>query len=150
MFCLRVYRLSRWLFLRRVPLLPYLLKAVNRIVFSVVLPPQADISPRAVIGYEGLGSVVHRDAVIEDDVVLGPGITIGGRAGRQGAPRICKGAMIGSGAAILGPIVIGAHASIGSNAVVMTDIPPYGVAVGVPARVVRINKPEEMPQYKKN
>lgn len=144
----RLYRVARWLHLRRVPALPWLLKTVNRIVFSTVLPPQADIAGDILLSYEGLGTVVNRGAVIRSQAVIGTGVTIGGRSGIPGAPTIERGAMIGSGAKVLGPITIGEFASVGANAVVMADVPPYGVAVGMPARVVKINRPEDLPDYR--
>lgn len=148
MISVRVYRAARWLHLRRVPLAPWLLKTVNRIVFATVLPPQADIAADVLLSYEGLGTVVNRAAVIRSGAVIGTGVTIGGRSGMQGAPTIERGAMIGSGAKVLGPITIGEYASIGANAVVMADVPPYGVAVGIPAKVVKINRPEDIPDYR--
>lgn len=147
MICLRIHGLARWAYLHKVPVLPFVLKTVNRLVFSVVLPPESNISPRCSMGYEGLGTVVHRDSVIEDGVIVGPRVTLGGRSGKQGAPHVERGVMIGSGAALLGPIRIGEYAQIGSNAVVITDIPAYAVAVGVPAKVVRIETPETVTRY---
>jgi serine O-acetyltransferase len=148
MIALRIYRVARWLHLKRVPLLPFVLKAVNRIAFNTVLPPSAQIGDHVLLSYEGLGTVVHRRAVIEDEAVIGAGVTIGGRSGSQQVPVIGRGAMIGTGAKVLGPVRVGAHASIGANAVVLTDIPDYAVAVGIPARVVRINAPDEVPDYR--
>lgn len=147
MIALRIYRVSNWLHHHRIPWLPWLLKSVNRIVFSTVLPPSASIGAGVVLSYEGLATVIHRRAVIEADAVIGAGVTIGGRSGHEQVPRIGRGALIGSGAKILGPVTIGAYASIGANAVVLSDVPAYGVAVGVPARVVRIDRPEERPEY---
>ena len=149
MICVRIHSVSRWLHLRRVPLLPFLLKSINRIVFSVVLPPQSNISPKANIGYDGMGTVIHRDATIGDDVIVGPGVTLGGRSGLPGGPTVQRGVLIGSGAAILGPITIGEFASIGSNAVVLEDVPPYGVVVGVPAKLIRINTPDRAPKFQR-
>ena len=142
MIALRIYRVSHWLHLRRVPLLPWLLKSFNRIVFSTVLPPGAHIGPGVVLSYEGLGTVIHRRAVIEAGAVIGAGVTIGGRSGHERVPYISRGAMIGTGAKVLGPVRIGEHASVGANSVVLSDVPAYGVAVGVPARVVRIDAPD--------
>lgn len=144
---LRIYRVARWLHLRGVPVLPKLLKAVNRVVFGVVLPPAADIGPGVLISYQGLGTVIHRDCVIEEGAVISTGVTLGGRGGRRGAPRIGRRALVGTGAKVLGPVKIGAYASIGANAVVLEDIPDYAVAVGIPARVIRINSPEQIPDY---
>lgn len=147
MIALRIYRASRWLHERRVPLLPWLLKAANRIVFSTVLPPGARIGRNVILSYEGLGTVIHRRAVIEDDAVIGAGVTIGGRSGHQEVPVIGRGAMIGAGAKVLGPVRVGAYASIGANAVVLADVPDGAVAVGVPARVVRVERPDQRPDY---
>ncbi|MDP3086323.1 MAG: serine O-acetyltransferase [Rubrivivax sp.] len=148
MFALRIHRAAHWLHCRSVPLLPWLLKSLNRIVFATVLPPSARIGAGVILSYEGLGTVIHRRAVIEDEVVIGAGVTIGGRSGHVAVPHICRGAMIGAGAKVLGPVRIGEYASIGANAVVLEDVPDHAVAVGVPARVVRINLPGERPDYR--
>jgi serine O-acetyltransferase len=144
---IRIHRLAHWLWRRHVPLLPKLLKIVNRVVFSVVLPPQVQVGERVLFSYQGLGTVVHRDVVIEDGAVISTGVTLGGRGGRVGAPHIGAGALIGTGAKVLGPVKVGKGASVGANAVVLSDLPDYAVAVGVPARVVRINRPEDVPDY---
>lgn len=147
MIVLRIYRVAHWLHCHRVPVLPFLLKSFNRIVFSVVLPPSARIGRGVVLSYEGLGTVIHKRAVIEDGVLIGTGVTIGGRSGSVAVPVIGAGAMVGSGAKILGPIRVGRGASIGANAVVLADVPDFAVAVGIPARVVRVNHPDALPDY---
>lgn len=146
---LKIHRCAQWLLVHRIPLLPFCLKAFNRIVFGVVLPPATRIGRGVLFSYQGLGTVVHRDAVIEEGAVISTGVTIGGRGGREGAPHIGRGALIGTGAKVLGPVKVGAFASIGANAVVTQDVPDYGVAVGVPARVVRINRPDQVPDYQR-
>lgn len=148
MIALRIYRMAHWLHQHRVPLLPWLLKCVNRVIFSVVLPPSAMLGKDVLLSYEGLGTVIHQSAVIGNAAIIGTGVTIGGRSGQHGVPVIGQGALIGSGAKILGNIHIGAHASIGANAVVLQDVPDYGVAVGIPARVIRINRPQDIPDYR--
>lgn len=148
MMMLRIYRVAHWCLRHRIPVMPFLLKSVNRIMFAVVLPPSAVVGRNVLFSYEGLGTIIHKRAVIGDDAVIGAGVTIGGRSGSKGVPRIGKGALIGTGAKVLGDIRIGDHASIGANAVVMTDVPDYAVAVGIPARVVRINRPADMPNYR--
>lgn len=146
---LRIHHLAHWLLEHRVPLLPRLLKIVNRIVFGVVIPPAARIGRGVLFSYQGLGTVVHRDAVIDDGAVISTGVTLGGRGGRPGAPHIGAKALVGTGAKVLGAVRIGRGASIGANAVVLDDVPDYGVAVGVPARVVRINRPQDVPDYQR-
>nr|WP_281373790.1 hypothetical protein [Parvularcula dongshanensis] len=69
------------------------------------------------------------------------GVTIGTN-GKGGLPRLGNGVDVGPGAAILGGVQIGDNAAIGANAVVLSDVPPYGVAVGIPAKVIRIAEPD--------
>lgn len=131
---LRIYRVARRLYLWHVPLLPWLPYVLNRLVFSVVLPPTAVVGRNVIFGYSGLAIVIHKRARIGNDVVISPNVTIGGRSGHQDVP------VIGDAVArILGPVKIGNEARIGANAVVSADVPAGGVAVGIPARVVRIN-----------
>lgn len=142
-----IYRLSHLLWRWRVPLLPFLLKAFNRLAFGTVLPPSVVMGTGVLLSYQGLGTVIHRDAVIGDRVIISTGVTIGGRSGHKAVPVICEGAANGTGAKVLGPVRIGRFATVGANAVVLSDVPDYGVAVGVPARIIRINRPEDLPRY---
>ena len=145
---LTLHRIAHWAWKRKIPLLPMAIKAFNRIAFSAVVPYQVSIGKNVLLAYQGLGTIINKGAVIEDDVTIAAGVTIGGRSGHPTPPVIEKGAMIGTGAKVLGPIRIGKYASIGANAVVLTDVPDYGVAVGIPAKVIKINKPEDIPDYR--
>lgn len=132
-----IYRVARWRYPHKIPLLPWLLYGLNRILFAAVVPPSAHLGKSVILGYKGLGIVIHRQAFIGDRVNVGPKVTIGGRAGIPGAPRIEDDVLIGSGAQVLGPIRIGRGAQIGANAVVLTDVPDGATAVGIPARVIQ-------------
>ncbi|MFM0503291.1 serine O-acetyltransferase [Paraburkholderia caffeinilytica] len=133
---LYLYRLAHLLYCLRVPFLPWLLKVFNRVVFSVSLPPSVTVGRNVVFGYQGLGIVVHRQAVLGNDIVIAPHVVIGGR-GQPGAPVIGDNVLIGAGACILGPVTIGRNVKIGAHAVVTTDVPPDVTVVGVPARIVQ-------------
>ena len=87
------------------------------------------------------GVVIHRHAVVEEDCLIMQGVTLG--TIRGGAPRVCRGAYLGAGAKVLGPVTIGEGARIGANAVVLEDVPAHATAVGIPARVVRSRAPGE-------
>jgi serine O-acetyltransferase len=137
-----VYRFGRWRYrvrpaLLRKPLsLIYkLLKTGVQIVSGIDLPCETQVGRRLVIEHFG-GIVVSGDTVIGDDVTLRHGVTLGlRRTGVPGAPVIGNGVDIGAGAKILGHVRIGDGAVIGANAVVLCDVPPGALAVGIPARI---------------
>jgi serine O-acetyltransferase len=133
-----IYRLSRWLHLHGVPALPMLLKGINRILFSVVLPPSANVGRNVIFGYQGLGIVVHTQAVIGDRVTISPNVVIGGRGpGKSGAPVIESDVLIGAGACVLGEVTLRRGCKVGANSVVLSDVPAGAVVAGNPARVIR-------------
>jgi serine O-acetyltransferase len=136
---LYIYRIAHLLHRLRIPCLPWMLKVFNRVVFSVSLPPSVKVGRNVVFGYQGLGIVVHRQAVLGDNIVIAPNVVIGGR-GRPGAPVIGDNVLIGAGACILGPVTIGRNVKIGANAVVTFDVPPDVTVVGVPARIVQVRR----------
>ena len=131
---IKVFRMAAWLHRLGVPLLPRCLYALNRIVFSIVLPPSVTVGRDVRFAYSGLGIVVHARARIGERVKVAQNVTIGGRAGHFDVPVIEDDVEIGAGACILGPVVIGRGARIGANAVVLEHGAAGAVAVGVPAR----------------
>ena len=131
------HRLWKW----HVPLLPRLLTLFNRVVFAVQLPAATQVGRGVKLNYSGLGTVIHARVVIGNDVEIGPGVVIGGRSEIHEVPVIEDGVHIGVGAKVLGPIRVGRGAVIGANAVVLHDVPPGAVVVGIPARVLRIEPP---------
>lgn len=133
-----LHHLAHTLSCRNVPLLPRLIYGFNRIVFGVVLPPTVRVGKGVVLGYSGLGTVIHARAVIGNRVVIGAGITIGGKSPHYEVPVIEDDVDIGAGARILGPIRVGRGAVVGANAVVVKDVPAGAVVAGVPARVIRM------------
>ncbi len=102
-----------------------------------------EIHPGAVIGVRffidhGTGVVIGETAEIGEDVTLYHGVTLGGTSWSAGKrhPTLANGVVVGAGAKILGPIRVGENAKIGSNAVVVKDVPAGLTAVGIPARLV--------------
>lgn len=104
---------------------------------------QIDIHPGATIGRRffidhGCGVVIGETAEIGHDVTLYHGVTLGGVSWNAGKrhPTLCDGVMVGAGAKILGPVIVGKKARIGANSVVIHHIPESMTVVGIPGRVV--------------
>jgi serine O-acetyltransferase len=131
-----IYRISHVLREWGVPFLPLCFCGLNRLVFCCMIAPGARIGKRLILGYGGLGVMVHDRAVIGDDCVLSSGVGIGGRSKLWGVPVIGNRVVISIGAKVLGPVNIGDEAVIGANAVVVHDVPPRTVVGGIPARVL--------------
>jgi serine O-acetyltransferase len=111
-----------------------LVSRLFRLIYGGCVPAEVEIGDGTELGYGGLGVVIHATARIGRDVLVSPGVVIGGRSELPGAPVIGDRVKIGAGAKVLGPIRIGDDALIGANAVVITDVEPGTVMVGVPAR----------------
>jgi serine O-acetyltransferase len=131
------FRLAHRIWLRPGGRLPArLVMHVVRMLTGIEIHPGATIGDRLFIDH-GMGVVIGETATIGDDVLLFHGVTLGGRSSRAGKrhPTLGDRVMVGAGARILGPVLIGHDSAIGANAVVVRDVPPGSVATGVPARV---------------
>ena len=109
----------------------------SRFLTGIEIHPGAKIGRRAFIDH-GMGVVIGETAELGDDCTLYHGVTLGGTTWNKGKrhPTLGRGVVIGAGAKVLGPISVGDGARIGSNAVVVKDVPPGATAVGIPARII--------------
>jgi serine O-acetyltransferase len=116
---------------------------ISRFLTGIEIHPGATIGRRFFIDH-GMGVVIGETAVIEDDVTLYHGVTLGGTSWNKGRrhPTLQSGVVIGAGAKVLGPITVGAGARVGSDAVVVKDVPAGATAVGNPARIIENDKTE--------
>jgi len=110
----------------------------NQILTHTDIHPGATIGRRVFIDH-GIGVVIGETAIIEDDVLIYQGVTLGGVTLTTGKrhPTIKQGAVIGAGSKILGDITIGVNSKIGANSVVVKEVPDYSTAVGIPAHVIQ-------------
>jgi serine O-acetyltransferase len=129
-----LYRLKAWLQARGVPVLPHLLHRFAMAISQVAIGDYTVIAPGVYI--------VHGQVVIDGiteigyGAVIAPFVTIGLRAGNFQGPVIEDHVHIGTGAKVIGPIRVGAGATIGANAVVVNDVPAGATVTGAPARPI--------------
>ncbi|MEG0180176.1 MAG: serine O-acetyltransferase EpsC [Oscillospiraceae bacterium] len=105
-----------------------------------------EIHPGATVGSglfidHGAGVVIGETAEIGNNVTLYHGVTLGGTGKDKGKrhPTVCDNVLIGAGCKVLGPITLGANSRIGANSVVLSCIPANATAIGIPARIVKVN-----------
>lgn len=120
-----------------IPFVPKIVDYLTRLIFGCWFPHTVKCGENIILGYGGLGVVVHGASVIGNNVHIDQHVTIGGNGRVFGVPRIEDDVYIGAGAKILGPIVIGKGSIIGANSVVLKNVPPNSVVVGVPGRIVK-------------
>ncbi|MEW5758478.1 MAG: serine O-acetyltransferase EpsC [Candidatus Omnitrophota bacterium] len=133
-----LYRISHLLFRVKLPLLPRLISQVSRFLTGIEIHPGANIGKGFFIDH-GMGVVIGETAIIGNNVILYQGVTLGGTGKEKGKrhPTIGNNIVIGAGAKVLGNIKIGDNSYIGSNAVVIKDVPANSTVVGVPGRLTR-------------
>ncbi len=108
----------------------------SRFLTGIEIHPAAQIGRRFFIDH-GMGVVIGETAEIGDDCMMYHGVTLGGRSLEpvKRHPTLQDGVTVGAGAKILGPVTVGAGSIVGANAVVVHDVPPNSVAVGIPAQI---------------
>ncbi len=131
------HRLSHFLWKRGLKWTARMLSHIARWLTGIEIHPGAEIGRRFFIDH-GMGIVIGETSEIGDDCTLYHGVTLGGTTWQKGKrhPTLKNGVVAGAGAKILGPITIGVNARIGSNAVVVKDVPDGATVVGVPGQIV--------------
>ena len=131
------YRIANRLYHANFKRLARMIMGLNQIFTHIDIHPAATIGQRVFIDH-GTGVVIGETAIIEDDVLIYQGVTLGGVSLEHGKrhPTIRKGAVIGAGAKVLGNIEIGEYSKIGANSVVVKEVPSCSTAIGIPAHVI--------------
>lgn len=135
---LLTYRVSHWLKVRGVPILPRVLSQLARWLTGVEIHPSSKIGTGFFIDH-GMGVVIGETAEIGDYVTLFQGVTLGGTGKERGKrhPTLGNHVVVGAGAKILGGITIGDNVKIGANSVVLKNVAANSTVIGVPARVIK-------------
>jgi serine O-acetyltransferase len=134
---LQLHRFSHTLWRLKLRWLARLSSHIARFLTGIEIHPGASIGRRVFIDH-GMGVVIGETAEIGDDCTLYHGVTLGGVSWKQGKrhPTLGKGVVVGAGAKILGPFIVGDGAKVGSNSVVVKAVPAGATVVGIPARIV--------------
>ena len=134
---LQSYRLAHWLWRNNRRHLARHLQSRMSEMFGLDIHPAATLGRRILIDH-GTGIVIGETCVLEDDVSMLQGVTLGGTGKNEGDrhPKIRRGVLIGAGSKVLGNIEIGEGAKIGAGSIVLEAVPPYTTVVGNPARRV--------------
>src|SRR3954471_14147286 len=133
-----VHKLSHWLWLHGLRWLGRLVSQFGRLLTGIAIHTGAKIGCCVFIDH-GMGVVIGETAEVGDGCTIYQGVTLGGTSLYRGAkrhPTLGAGVVVGAGAKILGGFTVGGGARIGSNAVVVKEVPPGATVVGVPGRIV--------------
>ena len=132
------YRLTHFLWRYRLYWLARFISTFARWVTGIEIHPGAVIGRRFFIDH-GMGVVIGETAIIGDDCMLYHGVTLGGTTWDKVKrhPTLNTGVVIGAGAKILGPIILGENVRVGSNSVVVRSMDDNETVVGIPGRIVR-------------
>lgn len=131
------YRFSHWLWEKKLYFLGRFVSHIGRFLTGIEIHPGAKIGKNFFIDH-GMGVVIGETAEIGDNVTIYHGVTLGGVSLNKGKrhPTIGNNVIIGSGAKILGPFKVGDNSKIGSNSVVIKEVPENSTVVGIPGRIV--------------
>ena len=139
-----IHRVSHGLWNMGLKWIARLLSMVSRWITGIDIHPGAKIGRRVFLDH-GLGIVIGETTEIGDDCTIYQGVTLGGTSLYKGVkrhPTLGKGVVISAGAKVLGGFTVGDGARVGSNAVVLKEIPPGATAVGIPARILHPDLPQ--------
>jgi serine O-acetyltransferase len=131
----RLHKFSRRLLEWRLPGLARMVERLIRLIYAARIPADADIDPTVHFSHNALAVVVTKRATIGPRCQIGLQVLLGSRWPLEGAPTLEEDVIVHSGAKIIGPITIGRGSVIGANAVVLENVPPHSLVVGVPGVV---------------
>jgi serine O-acetyltransferase len=144
---LECHRIAHWLWQQKRQTLAYFIQSRVSELFAVDIHPAARIG-RGIFLDHATGIVIGETAVVEDDVSMLHGVTLGGTGKEQGDrhPKIRRGVLLSAGAKVLGNIEVGEYSRVGAGSVVLKPVPPHCTVAGVPAKNIGCSSPERPSQ----
>ncbi|NOX15599.1 MAG: serine O-acetyltransferase [Epsilonproteobacteria bacterium] len=133
------YRFANILYKKGFKRIARIIMGINQFITNIDIHPCATIGRRVFLDH-AIGVVIGATTIIENDILIYQGVTLGGvslKRDQKRHPTIKSGAVIGAGAKVLGNIIIGENCRIGSNSVVINSVADNSTAVGIPARVIK-------------
>ncbi|MDG1204682.1 MAG: serine O-acetyltransferase [Pseudomonadales bacterium] len=134
---LQIHRVAHWLWTQERHSLAFFLQNQVSTIFGVDIHPAARIGCGIMLDH-ATGLVIGETAIVEDDVSILHGVTLGGTGKESGDrhPKVRCGVMIGANASIIGNLEIGEGAKVGAGSVVMKDVPAHVTVAGIPAKII--------------
>ena len=138
------HRIANFFSVAKFDLIARIISQFSRFLTGIEIHPRAKIGKNLFIDH-GMGVVIGETSEIGDNVTIYHMVTLGGispsinsndQRGSKRHPTLMDNVVVGSGAQVLGPVVVGKNAKIGANAVVTKDVPENAVMVGIPAKNV--------------
>jgi serine O-acetyltransferase len=132
-----LHRIAHWIYKKNCVICSRLISEFSRFITGIEIHPGAKIGHRFFIDH-GTGVVIGETSEIGDDVLLYQGVTLGGTGKEKGKrhPTLLNNIVVGSGARILGNIIIGNNVKVGAGSVVLKSVPDNCTVVGVPGKIV--------------
>jgi serine O-acetyltransferase len=134
---LQCHRIAHWLWNAKRDWLAYFVQSRVSELFAVDIHPAARIG-RGILMDHATGITVGETAVVDDDVSMLHGVTLGGTGKEKGDrhPKIRRGVLLSVGAKVLGNIEVGEYSRVGAGSLVLKSVPPHCTVAGVPAKVI--------------
>jgi len=136
----KLYRVGNFLYRKKFKNFSKLISFLNRFLFATWVPSSASIGKNFVLGYGGLGVVIHSKASIGHNCQINQNVTIGRNFGDKSVPKIGNDVYIGAGSVVFGEITIGNNVIIGSNSLINKSIPDNCTVVGNPMKIIQTNR----------
>ena len=145
---MKIYRIENYFYKKRLFFLSKIFYKLNYYLHNSHIPASIEIGEGCSFAYGGIGMVIHHNAKIGNNCMIGQGVTIGGKVGSSKVPVIGNNVYIGAGVRILGNIEIKDNCVIAPNSVIVKNVEPYSVMAGVPAKKINTITKDNIEKFK--